>query len=306
MDADKKMIEQIEKLKEEKNAVVLAHNYVGSEIKEVADVVTGSLGLLQAGMDTNADIIVVCGVDFMVENISILNQDKIILNPVKKAICPLAQKITPQILKEAKEDNPEAHTLIYMNSPAEVKAIADCVCTADNAIKIANVLDGGKPILFGPDYCLAYFVQKSTQHKIINVPLNSFCPVHHKITKKDIINAKKEYPHAGVVGHPECRPEVQDHADFLGSSTETVEHCISSNAEAFLVADEMGSLDGLRTRIPHKSFHHIAKPMSCPGMKKAKLEDVLNVLENEKNQVIVPPSIAIDAKEAMDMMFTLS
>ena len=300
------MINKIEKLKEKKNAVVIAHNYVGSEIKEIADVVTGSLGLLKAGMNTNADMIVVCGVDFMVENIAILNQDKMVLSPVKKAVCPLAQQITPNILLEAKRENPDAHTLIYMNSSAKVKALADCVCTADNAIKIANILDGGKPILFGPDYCLSYYVQKHTQHEIINVPLNSYCPVHHKITSKDVMNAKELLPHAGVVGHPECRPDVQECADFLGSSTETLEHCKNTETNTFLVADEVGSMDSLKTAIPHKSFHSITKPMVCPGMKKAKLTDVLNVLETEKNRVTVPSEIAINAKIAIDRMFELS
>ena len=300
------MIDKIEKLKQKKNAVVIAHNYVGSEIKEIADVVTGSLGLIRAGMNTDADIIVVCGVDFMVENIAILNQDKVVLSPVKKAICPLAQKITPNILLEAKRENPTAHTLIYMNSSAKVKALADCVCTADNAVKIASTLDEGRPILFGPDYCLSYYVQERTPHEIINVPSNSFCPVHHKITNKDVMDAKKIHLDAEVVGHPECRPDVQDCADFLGSSTETVEHCKNTEANVFLVADEVGSTDSLKVAIPHKSFHSIAKPMVCPGMKKAKISDVLNVLESEKNRFVVSPDIAMDAKVAIDRMFELS
>ena len=300
------MIEQIERLKEKNNAVIIAHNYVGSEIKEVADVVTGSLGLLQAGMNTDADIIVVCGVDFMVENIAVLNSDKVVLNPVKKAICPLAQKITPKILLDAKHNNPEAHTLIYMNSPAKVKAIADCVCTADNAVEIATELNGGKPILFGPDYCLSYYVQKRMWHEVINVPTNSYCPIHHKITCVDVINAKKQHPFAEVAGHPECRPEVQDCADFMGSSTETIAHCKESKTNEFLVADEVGSIDSLKTAIPNKSFHPIGKPMLCPGMKKAKLTDVLHVLETEENRVTIPKDIARNAKMAIDRMFELS
>lgn len=122
-----KIIEEIENLKEKKNAVIIAHNYVGSEIKDVADIVTGSLGMIQAGMDTNADVIVVCGVDFMVENIAIMNPDKTVLNPVKKAICPLMQEITPSMLLKMKEKYHDAHTLIYMPSSAKVKAIADCI-----------------------------------------------------------------------------------------------------------------------------------------------------------------------------------
>ena len=300
------MIEKIERLKEKNNAVILAHNYVGSEIKEVADVVTGSLGLLKEGMNTDADVIVVCGVDFMVENIAIMNPDKIVLNPVKNARCPLAQKITPKIVLDAKHENPEAHTLIYMNSPAKVKAIADCICTADNAVKIATELNGGKPILFGPDYCLSYYVQKRMSHKVINVPTNSYCPIHHKITSVEVMNAKKLQPLAEVVGHPECRPEVQDCADFLGSSTETIAYCKESKTDTFLVADEIGSLDGLKSRIPHKSFHPIGKPMLCPGMKKTKLIDVLHVLETKENRVTLPRDIATNAKMAINRMFELS
>lgn len=299
-------IEQIEKLKEKKNTVILAHNYVGSDIKEVADVVTGSLGMIRAGRDTNADVIVVCGVDFMVENVAIMNPDKIVLNPVKNAMCPLAQKITPQIVLDAKHKHPHSHTLIYMNSSAKVKAIADCVCTADNAVEIATELDGGKPILFGPDYCLSYYVQKRMWHEVINVPTNSYCPIHHKITCVDVMNAKKQQPFAEVVGHPECRPEVQDCADFMGSSTETIAHCKKSKTNKFLVADEVGSIYSLKRSIPNKSFHPIGKPMLCPGMKKAKLTDVLNVLETEKNRVTISKDISTNAKIAMDRMFELS
>ena len=300
------MIEQIEKLKEKKNAIVLAHNYVGSEIKEVADVVTGSLGMLKEGMNANADIIVVCGVDFMCENIAILNHDKVVLNPVEKAICPLTQEITPSMLLKMKEKHPDAHTLIYMPSSAKIKAIADCVCTADNVVKIATKLDGEKPILFGPDYCLSYYVQKRVDHTIVNVPVTSHCPIHHKLTHEDVMNAKKKYPYAEVVGHPECRPIVQDCADFLGSSTETIEYCKQTKTNEFLVADEVGSIDSLKTAIPHKSFHSITEPMMCPGMKKAKLTDILNVLETEKNRVIIPKDIATNAKMAIDRMFELS
>lgn len=300
------MIEEIEKLKEEKNAVILAHNYVGSEIKEVADVVTGSLGMIRAGMDTNADVIIVCGVDFMVENVAIMNPDTIVLNPVKTARCPLAQKITPKMVLDAKQEHPHSHTLIYMNSSAKVKAISDCVCTADNAVEIATELNGGKPILFGPDYCLSYYVQKRMWHEVINVPTNSYCPIHHKITCIDVMNTKKQHPLAEVVGHPECRPEVQDGADFLGSSTETIAYCKESKTNEFLVADEVGSLDALKTKIPNKSFHPIGKPMLCPGMKKAKLADVLNVLETEENRITIPKDIAMNAKMAIDRMFELS
>jgi len=301
-----KIMDKIARLKEQRNAIILAHNYVGSEVKTIADVVCGSLGMINAGRNTNADVIVVCGVDFMVENVAILNPDKIVLNPVEKAICPLAQRITVKEIQAAKMSYPDAHTLLYMNSSADAKAKADCVCTADNAVKMVTELNGGLPILFGPDYCLSYFIRKRTAHTIINVPINSYCPIHHKLSYEDILKAKMKYPNAEIVGHPECRPEVQDCVDFLGSSTETIEYCKHSDSIEFLVADEVGSLEVLRERIPNKTFNPTSTPMVCHGMKKAKLTDVLNVLETNDNQVIIPKETAINAKNAIDKMFTLS
>ena len=213
-----KIIERIERLKRKKNAIILAHNYERPEVVDVADVTCGSIGLLTAAMETSADMIVVCGVDFMGETAAILNPDKKVIAPVQNVVCPLARQLSKKELLDAKRKYPDANVLLYMNSSTETKALADCVCTAGNAVKIAEAMDGSSPILFGPDHALSYYVAKRTAKEIISIFDHGMCPVHHKITVKDVVNAKVAHPGAKIVAHPECNPKVQDHADYLGST----------------------------------------------------------------------------------------
>jgi quinolinate synthase len=206
----------IQQLKEGKNAIILAHNYQRGEVQDVADFVGDSLELARRAAETDADIIVFCGVDFMAETAAILNPDKKVLIPDIGAICPMAQMLTMEELFEAKERYPEADVVLYINTLAEEKAYSDCFCTSANAPKIIEAMDADT-ILFGPDYNLAKYVEKLTSRRVVPVPEYGLCPTHHQISVDDLLEGKKEHPKAEVVVHPECVPGIQEMADHIAS-----------------------------------------------------------------------------------------
>ena len=301
-----KTTDTIEKLKEKKNAVVLAHNYERPEVLDIADVIGGSTGLINAAMETSADIIVVCAVDFMAETIAILNPDKKVIFPDRSARCPMAQDISKAELLKAKKGNPNAEVLLYMNSLAETKAHADCICTSSNAVKIAETMDGGSPILFGPDHGLAYYVNKRTSKKIIPFPEHGICPVHYQIAIEDITEAKKLHPEAKIVGHPECTPEIQDFTDYLGSTTGIVKFCKENKANEFLIAAEVGLMHMLKKEAPNKIFYPVSNTAVCTLMKMATLSKIEKALETEKHEVHIPHEIAVAARRPIERMLELS
>ncbi|MFV9676988.1 MAG: quinolinate synthase NadA [Methanosarcinales archaeon] len=301
-----KIIERIERLKRKKNAIILAHNYERPEVVDVADVTGGSIGLLTAAMETSADMIVVCGVDFMGETAAILNPDKKVIAPVQNVVCPLARQLSKKELLDEKRKYPDANVLLYMNSSTETKALADCVCTAGNAVKIADAMDGSSPILFGPDHALSYYVAKRTAKEIISILDHGMCPVHHKITVKDVVNAKAAHPSAKIVAHPECNPEVQDHADYLGSTGGMLKFCADADATEFLIADEVGLIYMLERQIPAKTFYPVSNTAFCRAMKKPTLVKIEEALEKERYEVVVPREIAVDARIAVERMFEWS
>lgn len=299
-------VERIERLKREKNAIILAHNYERLEVLDVADVTGGSIGLISAAMETTADIILICGVDFMAETVAILNPDKKVIAPVQNVVCPLARQLSKEELLEAKMKNPDAKVLLYMNSNTETKALADCVCTAGNALKIVESMDGSSPILFGPDHSLSYYVAKRTEKEIITIPDHGLCPVHHKITVKDIVKAKDAHPGAKIIAHPECAPNVQDYADYLGSTSEMIEFCKYADTTEFLVADEVGLINMLERQVQNKSFYAVSNTAFCRAMKKITLMNIEEALMKEKYRVVIPQQIAADARRSVTRMFELS
>ncbi len=301
-----KIIERIERLKRKKNAIILAHNYERPEVVDVADVTCGSIGLLTAAMETSADMIVVCGVDFMGETAAILNPDKKVIAPVQNVVCPLARQLSKKELLDAKRKYPDANVLLYMNSSTETKALADCVCTAGNAVKIAEAMDGSSPLLFGPDHALSYYVAKRTAKEIISILDHGMCPVHHKITVKDVVNAKVAHPGAKIVAHPECNPKVQDHADYLGSTGGMLKFCADADATEFLIADEVGLIHMLERQVPNKTFYPVTNTAFCRAMKKSTLVKIEEALEKERYEVVVPREIAVDARIAVERMFEWS
>jgi len=300
------LIERIERLKQEKNAIILAHNYERAEVRAVADVIGGSSGLAEAANDTSADLIIVCGVDFMAEMAVVLNPGKKVITPVQNTVCPLARRLSRSDLNMAKKANPGEEVLLYMNSLAGTIAMADCVCTAANALPIARTMGGDSPIIFGPDYGVSYYIRKETGNEIITISNSGFCPVHHEISLVDLIHAQEIHPAAKVVAHPECRPEIQDHADYIGSTGGMVRFCKESNETEFLVAADVGLSGMLRDEAPDKTFYPVSEATICERMKAPTLAKVEEALITERFQVTVPKEIADAARIPIERMLGFS
>ncbi|HIH36836.1 MAG TPA: quinolinate synthase NadA [Methanocellales archaeon] len=295
----------IERLKASKNAVILAHNYQRPEVQDIADFVGDSLELSQKATKTDADILVFCGVDFMAETASILNPNKKVLIPDLGAICPMAQQLETEDLLVAKRKYPNAETVLYINTLAEDKAHADCICTSANAAQIVNSMDSDL-ILFGPDNNLAHYVRQRTNKEIISIPEYGLCPTHHQITVADLMEAREKHPDAKLVVHPECIPEIQEAADHIASTSGMVKHCKSSAGKEFLIGTEVGMLHRLEKEIPGKKFYPLSEYSVCPHMKMHTLEKVERALETEEPEITVRKGVADKARKAIERMLELS
>jgi len=298
----KKLQREIEKLKEEKNAVLLVHNYQRPEIQEIADYLGDSLGLSKKAKETKADIIVFCGVDFMAETAHILNPDKKVIMPTLEARCPMAAQLPAELVKKAKEANPEAPFITYVNTLAEAKAEADVCCTSANAPQIASATKRN-PVLMGPDRNLAWFTEKETGVKVIPIPQNGHCYVHKKFDATDIIFLKEEHPDAVIAVHPECDPEVQRLADFVGSTSQMVKFAHEIDAQKVIIGTEIGLIDRLKREFPEKTFIPANEEAICIQMKKNTLEKVRDALLYEKPVIKVPEEIAEKAEQSILRMF---
>jgi len=290
---------KIEKLKKEKNAVILAHNYQIGEVQDIADYIGDSLGLSQKAAQVEAEIIVFCGVHFMAETASILAPEKTVLIPDIKAGCPMANMITASELREWKRSNPGSKVVCYVNTTAEVKAGCDICCTSSNAIKVVNSLNSDK-ILFAPDKNLAAYVARHTKKKII--PWDGYCYVHRKILAKDIKEKKNLYPKAEVWVHPECLPEVIDLADKVLSTGNMVKEASKTDKKDVIVGTETGIIYRMKTENPTKNFYSAKDMAFCFTMKKITLIKVLRSLENMIYKVEVPLEIRQRARGAIEKM----
>ena len=300
-----KQIEQIERLKREKNAIILAHNYQRAEVQDIADFVGDSLELARKAMGTTSELIIFCGVDFMAETAAILNPDKKVVIPDKGAICPMAQQLQVEELEAMKRRYPDADVVLYVNTLAESKALADCICTSANAREIVNAMES-ETVLFGPDRNLAYYAGKTTSKKVIPIPQHGLCPSHHQIVMSDVIEAKNAHPDAKVIVHPECIPEVQDIADYIASTSGMVKICKTpASGDEFLVGTEIGLLHRLKKEAPDKKFYPISTTAVCPQMKMHTLEKIASALDREEPEVIVPAGIKAKARRAIERMFTI-
>ncbi|MBP2029566.1 quinolinate synthase [Methanohalophilus levihalophilus] len=294
--------EQIQDLKEELNAVILAHNYQRCEIQQMADFVGDSLGLSQQAVKQDADVIVFCGVDFMAESAAILSPDKTVLLPVKEAHCPMSAMAEAPALREAKAKHPDAAVVCYVNSSAAVKAESDICCTSSNAVEVVNSLDADE-ILFVPDMNLGNYVSRFTDKKIIT--WEGHCPVHHQMVAEDILLAKHEHPDAEVLVHPECRAEVIDLADAALSTSGILKHVSESSSLEFIIGTENGMLCGLEAQNPDKMFY-IASPFAvCVNMKMITPSILLESMEEMKHVVTVPEDLRTKAKLALDRMLAV-
>jgi quinolinate synthase len=291
--------DRIKRLKKEKNAIILAHNYQRGDVQDAADFVGDSFGLSQKAVSSGADVIVFCGVDFMAESAAVLNPEKTVLMPELSAQCPMAGMITPESLKLEKGKHPEAAVVCYVNTSAAVKAESDVCCTSANAIKVVNSMDEDE-IIFVPDRNLALYVAANTEKKII--PWNGYCPTHHLILPGDILLEKEEHPDALVLVHPECRPEVVALADKVLSTSGMLKYAAQSSSREFIIGTEIGLLHRLNRENPGKKFIPATRYAVCPNMKMNTLGSIIRALERNEHVIKVPEDIRRRAKLALDRM----
>ncbi|MBR9678415.1 MAG: quinolinate synthase NadA [Nanoarchaeota archaeon] len=287
---------RINELKKKKNAIILAHNYQRPEIQEIADITGDSLELAKTVQKIKQDIIVFCGVSFMAETAKILNPSKKVLLPVKEADCPMAEMVDLKELRKTKK----GAIVCYVNTTAETKALSDACCTSSNANQIIKSLPN-KKILLVPDKNLAYFLQKQNPDKTIK-SWKGYCPYHDQITKKQVINKKKQHPDAVVICHPECKPEVQDASDHVLSTGGMIKFCQKTTYNKFIIITETGLLHRLKKDSPNKKFIPITEKFVCKEMKMTRLKDVLNALEKEQHEIKVPEQTARKARKALKKM----
>lgn len=296
------MIEEIQALKKERRATILAHNYQLPEVQDVADLVGDSLELSRAAARLDSEVIIFCGVDFMAETAAILSPHKCVVIPEKGAWCPMAHMITPDQLADLKALNPGAAVVCYVNSTAEIKAKSDICCTSANGVQVVNSLPN-KEVIFVPDRNLAAYVARHTDKKII--PWNGYCYVHDHFTPAEVQAARAIHPGAEVLVHPECRPEVIDQADFVYSTAGMGKHALASQAREFIIGTEVGMIYRLKKENPEKEFYPLSEKAVCQNMKKTTLEKVLQALQTLEPRVTVPEEVAAKARRAIERMLAV-
>jgi quinolinate synthase len=297
------MKDKIRELVKQKNAIILAHNYQPPEIQDIADLYGDSLELSIKASKTDADIIIFCGVQFMAETASILSPEKQVLLPVKVAGCPMADMVTPKVLKKKKDQLGDIPVVTYVNSSASVKALSDICCTSANVIDVINSIDS-EEILMIPDKNLSQYAASKTDKKIHL--WEGHCPYHDNLTKEDVLKAKKEHPDALFIAHPECPPEVLNLADSIESTSGMIRFVKETDHVSFIIGTEIGHLYPLSKACPDKKFFAASDKMFCKDMKRISLEHVLNSLENPSLfKVNVPENIRKDAYSAVKRMIDL-
>jgi len=295
--------QKIRDLKKKRNAVILAHNYQLPEVQDVADFCGDSLELSRKASQTEAKVVVFCGVHFMAETASILCPEKTVIVPDVQAGCPMANMITVTDLKKLKKEHPQAVVVGYVNTSAAVKAELDYCCTSSNAVAVINALKDEKEIIFVPDKYLADYASKQTKRKLII--WNGFCPTHVKILPEDILREKKFHPHAKVMVHPECLVQVCAMADAVVSTSKMLDYARTTNAKEFIVGTEVGIIYRLKNDFPDKEFYPASERAICPNMKRTTQEKILWALEELKTEVKVPDDIRRRAKKAIDRMLEI-
>ncbi|MDR1453267.1 MAG: quinolinate synthase NadA [Candidatus Margulisbacteria bacterium] len=297
---------RIQRLKKEKNALILAHVYTPPEIQDVADFVGDSLGLSRKSADASVtqDKIIFCGVYFMAETAALLSPQKKVFIPEPNAGCPMADMATAAEALKLQAEHPGAAVVTYVNSTAAVKAVSDICVTSANAVEIVRKLPQ-REIIFVPDRSLGAYVAAQVPGKEI-ILWPGFCPTHHRILAEFLARVKAAHPRALVLAHPENNQNILDRADFIGSTGQMQKYAAASPAAEFIVASENGLLHRLRTDNPAKKFYPVTPLAVCPNMKKNTLEKLLNVLENEVNLVTVDAAVADKARLAIQRMLELT
>jgi len=296
------LLEKIQRLKKERRAIILAHNYQPGEIQSIADFNGDSLELARKSAELDAEVVVFCGVHFMAETAAILNPGKKILIPDATAGCPMADMVTAEALRAEKQKHPGAKVVCYVNSTAEVKAESDICCTSSNAVAVVRSL-GDAPVLFVPDKNLGQWVGEQLGRELILWP--GYCPIHECIRADDVRAARTAHPAAEVLIHPECPKDVRELATHCLSTGQMCRHAQTSGAKEFVIVTEAGIFHRLQFENTGKKFWPAGKGSWCADMKKCTLENILRCLETLSPEVRVEPGIASRAKRAIDAMLAV-
>ncbi len=312
------ILEQIKRLKREKDATIIAHYYQPIEIQQIADYIGDSLGLAKmASEKVTTKHLVFAGVKFMGETAVVLNPEKKTFLPDMTAGCPLADFLSAQTIKEYKQQYPNAPVVVYVNTTAETKTEADLCCTSSNALKMIQKIaeqTGSQTILFGPDKNLAEYVRRQTNYNIITIPGKGCCPRHNMLQLETLQKLQSNHPNAITLVHPECLPAIQDHADFIGSTAGMLNYVVDHpENDEFIIGTEVGLVDHLRWKLPQHTYYPADANMICKNMKKNTLQKVLKVLEaigdpnlEEQYRIVVPPNIADRALRSIETMIKFS
>ena len=296
--------EKIKKLKEEKDAIILAHYYTEPEVQKIADYVGDSYFLSEKAREVKEKVIVMCGVSFMGESVKLLNKDKIVLLPDMSADCPMAHMATIEKIKEMRKKYEDLAVVCYVNSTAELKAHSDVCVTSANALKIAERLPN-KNIFFIPDQHLARYISTKLPEK--NFIFNEgWCPIHNELTKEELLKAKEKYPNAKVAIHPECPLETVELGDYVGSTSGIIKYVTESDAEEFIICTEDGVLYELQEKNPNKKFYLPKEKFQCVGMKKITLDKIINSLETLESQVHLRDEIITEANKPLENMLEMA
>lgn len=303
------LIKEIQRLKKEKKAVILAHYYQESEIQDIADYIGDSLGLSQEAAKTDADVIVFAGVHFMAETAKILSPTKKVLLPDAKAGCSLSDSCPPHLFAKFKEQYPDHLVITYVNCTAELKALSDIVCTSSNAVQIVESLPEDQKIIFGPDRNLGAYVKKKTGRDL--VLWNGACMVHEIFSQDKIDRLKIEYPEAKFIAHPECEDHILAIADYVGSTAGMLKFTQTDKAQAYIVATESGILYQMQKASPHKTFipappNNACACNDCPHMKLNTLEKLYNCLKYESPEILLPEDVILRAQRPIERMLEIS
>lgn len=299
------ILDDIARLKEERDAVILAHTYQPGEVQDCADYVGDSYGLSVEATRTTASVIVFAGVRFMAETAAILNPSRTVILPESLAGCPMAQMITPDELRELKKKHPGYLVMCYVNSTAEIKALSDVCCTSSNALKIAQRLPADRGIIFIPDRHLGSWVQEKSGREM--VLWDGFCPTHLRIEPEMITALRKKHPNAEVLIHPEAPHECRELSDAVLSTGGMCSHVAASESHAFIIATETGLIHTLKKNNPEKAFYPVADVVICPNMKRGSLLSVKRALEGSGGEKIsVKKDVAEKALRSLERMLELS
>lgn len=297
------MQDQIKQLARERNAIILAHNYQPPEIQDLADLCGDSLELSRKAAQTDADVIVFCGVHFMAETASILSPQKTVLLPRHDAGCLMADMITAEALQVKIESLPPMPVVTYVNSTAEVKALSTICCTSANVVAVVNSLQADE-MLLTPDRNLAMYAASQTGKKIH--VWDGYCPTHEWLKLEDVEKARADHPQAVFIAHPECRPEILAVADVIASTSGMLRHVAQAGEKEFIVGTEQGLLYPMRKANPDKTFYPASRKMVCKNMKKIKLDDVLRCLQTMQGEVKVPEATRVPALKAVQAMIAMN